>query len=185
MATIQLPPDFKEFLKSLNSSKVEYLVVGGYAVNYYGFPPQGSSGAGATGVGSTRPRSSARRGAHRRPGQALASVGASRREGGGAGSHCAGVPRQPPDLNCTSPWTKTLPRREPTCSRPAWPVPVLLLPRTGRHAPSGSQPCILRLRRRMISRIRTPPAATHKIAVKIWLSVINTSPFLGEALQNS
>ena len=37
MATIQLPPDFKEFLKSLNSSKVEYLVIGGYAVNYYGF----------------------------------------------------------------------------------------------------------------------------------------------------
>jgi predicted nucleotidyltransferase len=37
MATIQLPPDFKEFLKLLNSSKVEYLVVGGYAVNYYGF----------------------------------------------------------------------------------------------------------------------------------------------------
>ena len=38
MATIQLPPDFKEFLKLLNSSSVEYLVVGGYAVNYYGFP---------------------------------------------------------------------------------------------------------------------------------------------------
>jgi hypothetical protein len=38
MATIQLPPDFKEFLKLLNSNKVEYLVVGGYAVNYYGFP---------------------------------------------------------------------------------------------------------------------------------------------------
>lgn len=36
MATIQLPPDFKEFLKLLNSSNVEYLVVGGYAVNYYG-----------------------------------------------------------------------------------------------------------------------------------------------------
>jgi len=29
MATIQLPPDFKEFLKLLNSNKVEYLVVGG------------------------------------------------------------------------------------------------------------------------------------------------------------
>jgi predicted nucleotidyltransferase len=38
MATIQLPPDFKEFLKLLNSGKVEYLVIGGYAVNYYGFP---------------------------------------------------------------------------------------------------------------------------------------------------
>lgn len=38
MATIQLPPDFKEFLKLLNSNKVEYLAVGGYAVNYYGYP---------------------------------------------------------------------------------------------------------------------------------------------------
>ena len=37
MATIQLPPDFKEFLRLLNSSNVEYLVIGGYAVNYYGF----------------------------------------------------------------------------------------------------------------------------------------------------
>jgi hypothetical protein len=37
MATIQLPPDFKEFLRLLSSSKVEYLVIGGYAVNYYGF----------------------------------------------------------------------------------------------------------------------------------------------------
>lgn len=37
MATIQLPPDFKEFLRLLNSNEVEYLVVGGYAVNYYGF----------------------------------------------------------------------------------------------------------------------------------------------------
>src|SRR5258708_29368981 len=34
---IQLPPDFKEFLRLLNSSNVEYLIVGGYAVNYYGF----------------------------------------------------------------------------------------------------------------------------------------------------
>jgi len=38
MGTIQLPPDFKEFLKLLNSSDVEYLVIGGYAVNYHGFP---------------------------------------------------------------------------------------------------------------------------------------------------
>jgi len=37
MATIQLPPDFKEFLKLLNSNNIEYLIVGGYAVNYYGF----------------------------------------------------------------------------------------------------------------------------------------------------
>ena len=38
MATIQLPPDFKEFLKLLNSNQVAYLVIGGYAINYYGFP---------------------------------------------------------------------------------------------------------------------------------------------------
>jgi hypothetical protein len=37
MATIQLLPDFKEFLKLLNSKEVEYLLVGGYAVNYYGY----------------------------------------------------------------------------------------------------------------------------------------------------
>ena len=38
MATILLPRDFKEFLRLLNSSEVEYLVIGGYAVNYYGYP---------------------------------------------------------------------------------------------------------------------------------------------------
>jgi hypothetical protein len=38
MATIQLPPDFREFLKFLDSEKVEYLLVGGYAVGYYGHP---------------------------------------------------------------------------------------------------------------------------------------------------
>jgi predicted nucleotidyltransferase len=38
MATIQLPRDFKEFLKSLNAHKVEYLLIGGYAVNYHGYP---------------------------------------------------------------------------------------------------------------------------------------------------
>ena|SRR5215469_4129045 len=37
MATIRLPPDFKEFLKLLNSNRVEYLLVGGYAVNFYGY----------------------------------------------------------------------------------------------------------------------------------------------------
>lgn len=37
MATIQLPPDFREFLKLLNSHEVEYLLIGGYAVNYYGY----------------------------------------------------------------------------------------------------------------------------------------------------
>ena len=38
MATILLPPDFKEFLKLLNSERIEYLLVGGYAVGYYGYP---------------------------------------------------------------------------------------------------------------------------------------------------
>ena len=38
MATIHLPPDFKEFLRLLNSNQVEYLLVGGYAVGYYGYP---------------------------------------------------------------------------------------------------------------------------------------------------
>jgi hypothetical protein len=38
MATIQLPPDFKEFLQLLNAHQVEYLLVGGYAVGYHGYP---------------------------------------------------------------------------------------------------------------------------------------------------
>ncbi len=38
MATIQLPSDFKEFLQLLNSRRVEYLVVGGYAVGFHGSP---------------------------------------------------------------------------------------------------------------------------------------------------
>jgi hypothetical protein len=38
MATIHLPPDFREFLQLLNNHDVEYLVVGGYAVGYYGYP---------------------------------------------------------------------------------------------------------------------------------------------------
>ncbi len=33
-----LPSDFKEFLKLLNSNRVEYLLIGGYAVAYYGYP---------------------------------------------------------------------------------------------------------------------------------------------------
>ncbi len=33
MATIHLPPDFKEFLRLLNAHRVEYLLIGGYAVN--------------------------------------------------------------------------------------------------------------------------------------------------------
>ena len=38
MATIQLPLDFKEFLRLLNSYQVEYLLIGGYAVGYHGYP---------------------------------------------------------------------------------------------------------------------------------------------------
>ena len=32
-----LPQDFKEFLKLLNKEEVEYLLIGGYAVAYYGY----------------------------------------------------------------------------------------------------------------------------------------------------
>ncbi len=35
---IELPDDFKEFLKLLNAQEVEYLLIGGYAVGYYGYP---------------------------------------------------------------------------------------------------------------------------------------------------
>ena len=35
---ITLPPDFKEFLRSLNTHGVEYLLMGGYAVGYHGYP---------------------------------------------------------------------------------------------------------------------------------------------------
>jgi hypothetical protein len=38
MATIHLPPDFREFLRLLNAHRVEYLLIGGYAVNYHGYP---------------------------------------------------------------------------------------------------------------------------------------------------
>jgi hypothetical protein len=38
MAQIELHPDFKDFLRLLNSHHVEYLVVGGYAVGYHGYP---------------------------------------------------------------------------------------------------------------------------------------------------
>ena len=38
MATIHLSPDFKEFLKLLNAHQVEYLLIGGYAVGYHGYP---------------------------------------------------------------------------------------------------------------------------------------------------
>jgi predicted nucleotidyltransferase len=35
---IRLHPDFKDFLKLLNSHKVDYLVIGGYAVGFHGYP---------------------------------------------------------------------------------------------------------------------------------------------------
>lgn len=34
----RLPTDFKEFLQLLHSRQVEYLLIGGYAVGYYGYP---------------------------------------------------------------------------------------------------------------------------------------------------
>ena len=37
MATADLHPDFREFLKSLNRAKVRYLLIGGYAVTSYGY----------------------------------------------------------------------------------------------------------------------------------------------------
>lgn len=37
MAGHNLPQDFKEFLKLLNESGVEYLLIGGYAVGYHGY----------------------------------------------------------------------------------------------------------------------------------------------------
>ena len=35
---IELPLDFKEFLKLLNEKNVRYLLIGGYAVGYHGYP---------------------------------------------------------------------------------------------------------------------------------------------------
>ncbi len=35
---IKLHPDFKDFLKLLNSHKVDYLIIGGYAVGFHGYP---------------------------------------------------------------------------------------------------------------------------------------------------
>lgn len=34
----KLPPDFKDFLKLLNDKRVAYLMIGGYAVGYHGYP---------------------------------------------------------------------------------------------------------------------------------------------------
>ena len=38
MAKIELHPDFKDFLRLLTSYNVRYLLVGGYAVGYHGYP---------------------------------------------------------------------------------------------------------------------------------------------------
>jgi hypothetical protein len=35
---IEFPKDFREFLQLLNSREIEYLVIGGYAVGYHGYP---------------------------------------------------------------------------------------------------------------------------------------------------
>ncbi len=38
MAMIQLPTEFKEFLRSFNDHDVDYLLIEGYAVGYHGYP---------------------------------------------------------------------------------------------------------------------------------------------------
>jgi hypothetical protein len=38
MARRQLPEDFADFIRSLNSNEVKYLLVGGWAVGLYGYP---------------------------------------------------------------------------------------------------------------------------------------------------
>jgi predicted nucleotidyltransferase len=38
MDTIRLPIELREFLKLLSEHRVEYLLIGGYAVGYYGYP---------------------------------------------------------------------------------------------------------------------------------------------------
>ena len=38
MENVELPEDFSEFLKLLNDHRVKYLLIGGYAVGYYGYP---------------------------------------------------------------------------------------------------------------------------------------------------
>ena len=35
---MKLPPDWREFIELLNSNDVEYVVVGGHAVGYHGYP---------------------------------------------------------------------------------------------------------------------------------------------------
>ena len=38
MGIIRLPQDFRDFLKLLNCHEVEYLLIGGFAVGYHGYP---------------------------------------------------------------------------------------------------------------------------------------------------
>ncbi len=38
MVNTQLPQDFKDFLNLLNENEVRYLLIGGYAVGYHGYP---------------------------------------------------------------------------------------------------------------------------------------------------
>jgi len=38
MANTHLPPDFKDFLNLLNENEVRYLLIGGYAVGFHGYP---------------------------------------------------------------------------------------------------------------------------------------------------
>src|SRR5690606_14700535 len=35
---MELDKDFKEFIELLNEHKVKYLIIGGYAVNFHGYP---------------------------------------------------------------------------------------------------------------------------------------------------
>jgi hypothetical protein len=38
LAKLRFPADLREFLKLLNLARVEYLLIGGFAVGYYGYP---------------------------------------------------------------------------------------------------------------------------------------------------
>ena len=38
MAKARFPEDFREFLKLLSEHEAKYLLIGGYAVGYHGFP---------------------------------------------------------------------------------------------------------------------------------------------------
>jgi hypothetical protein len=35
---IPIPQDFQDFIRLLNQKRVKYMIVGGYAVAYYGYP---------------------------------------------------------------------------------------------------------------------------------------------------